>query len=161
MARFAEATDVSIERTRLELERLLAAYKARATAVFNSGEEAAVAFEMQDRRVLFRLRMPDPKSRELTHSKPAKHNPSRPLSPGAARARYDQACMRKWRALLMAIKAKLVAVDEGIETFEDAFMAHVVMPDGRTVGEHVRPRIESAYKEGKMQPLLPGPGGSP
>lgn len=155
--RYAEGTDVSVERTRMELERLLVAYKARATAVFSSETESAVCFEMHERRVMFRIRMPNPKSREFTHTTAARNNPAKPLSAGAAEGRYRQACQRKWRALLLAIKAKLVSVDEGIETFEDAFMAHVVMPDGQTVAEHVRPRIASAYKEGKMQPLLPGP----
>jgi hypothetical protein len=58
-------------------------------------------------------------------------------------------------ALLLAVKAKLVAVDDGIETFEEAFMAHVVMPDGRSVGDHIKPRIASAYREHQMVPLLP------
>lgn len=34
-------------------------------------------------------------------------------------------------------------------------MAHVVMPDGQTVADHVRPRIATAYREEKMVPLLP------
>lgn len=157
MGKFAEGTDVSVERTRMELERMLVSYKARATAVFNSETEAAICFEMHERRVMFRLKMPNPKSREFTHKKVNQSNSAAPVSQSVAESRYRQACQRKWRALLLAIKAKLVSVDEGIETFEDAFMAHVVMPDGQTIAEHVRPRIASAYKEGKMQPLLPGP----
>lgn len=159
MARFADGTGVPVERTRLELEKLLVAYKARATAIFNSEGEAAVCFEMHERRVMFRLRMPLPTAKEFTHKKVNQSGKMEPLSPRASESRYRQACQRKWRALLLAIKAKLVAVDEGIETFEDAFMAHVVMPDGQTVSEHVRPRIASAYKDGTMQPLLPPPKG--
>jgi hypothetical protein len=161
MARFAEGTDVPIERTRLELERLLTAYKARATAVFNSETDAAVCFEMHERRVMFRLKMPDPKAKEFTHKKINQSGALQKVSEQVAQTRYRQACQRKWRALLLAIKAKLVAVDDGIETFEEAFLAHVVMPDGQTVGEHIKPRIASSYKEGKMQPLLPPPGGRP
>lgn len=88
-----------------------------------------ICFEMNDRRVMFRTAMPDD----------------------------EQQTRAKWRALLLCIKAKLESVESGIESFENAFMAHVVMPDGRTVGEHIRPRIASAYAEGKMVPLLPGP----
>lgn len=36
-------------------------------------------------------------------------------------------------------------------------MAHIVMPDGKTVSEHARPMIASAYESGRMTPLLPGP----
>jgi hypothetical protein len=31
------------------------------------------------------------------------------------------------------------------------------MPDGRTVAEHTRPRIASAYESGEVQALLPPP----
>src|SRR6185437_13211207 len=64
---------------------------------------------------------------------------------------------QKWRALLLAIKSKLESVSSGIESCEEAFLAHVVMPDGITVGQHARPRIESAYKGAPMMALLPGP----
>jgi len=55
----------------------------------------------------------------------------------------------------LVIKAKLEAVESGISVFEDEFMANIVMPDGRTVSEHVRPRIATAYESGEMPPLLP------
>jgi hypothetical protein len=89
---------------------------------------------MSERRVLFKIRLPE-----------------------GATDRDERTRREKWRALLLSIKAKLVSVESGIETFEEAFMAHVVMPDGSTVSEHVKPRIETAYKEQKMLPLLPGP----
>lgn len=34
-------------------------------------------------------------------------------------------------------------------------MANIVLPNGRTVGEEVKPRIASAYQTGDMPPLLP------
>lgn len=132
---YAKGTKVPVEKTRMEIERLLTQHKARATAVFTSPEAAAVCFEMQERRVKFLLTLPKMGS-----------------------ASFDRQSREKWRALLLSIKAKLVSVESGIETFEDAFMAHVVMPDGSTVSEHVRPKIADAYKSQKMVPLLPAPG---
>jgi hypothetical protein len=111
---------------------LLAKHRATAIGMFSGSDGPAVAFEMHGRRVLFRLALPTG------------------TDPQTERAR--------WRALLLSIKAKLVSVESRIETFEDAFMAHVVMPDGTTVSEHVRPRIADAYKNQRMVPLLPGPG---
>ncbi len=131
---YAEKTKVPAEQSRTEIERLLAKYKTSAVAVFSSADQSAIAFEMHARRIIFRLSMPKGDD-----------------------ARAQQARRQKWRALLLAIKAKLTSVEDGIETFEDAFMAHIVMPDGLTVAEHVKPRIASAYSEGKMVPLLPGP----
>lgn len=55
------------------------------------------------------------------------------------------------------IKAKLEAVASSITTFEDEFLSHIVLPDGQTVGRHVKPRIAAAYESGQMTPLLPGP----
>lgn len=134
--RYASQTRVPVEKTRAEIEQMLHKHEATATAIFMSREtsSAAVAFEMRGRRILFKLRMPPDDDKN------------------AARDQREL-----WRSLLLSIKAKLVSVENDIETFEDAFMAHIVMPDGSTVAEHVKPRIESAYKEGKMLPLLPGP----
>jgi hypothetical protein len=57
----------------------------------------------------------------------------------------------------LVIKAKLEAVASGITTFEDEFLAHIVMPDGQTVATHIKPRIAQAYETGSMQALLPAP----
>jgi len=69
----------------------------------------------------------------------------------------EKAKRQKWRALLLCIKAKLEGVESKIETFEEAFLAHVVLPDGLTMLQHAKPAIEQAYKSGDMPPLLPGP----
>jgi hypothetical protein len=61
---------------------------------------------------------------------------------------------------LLCIKAKLEAVEAKIETFEEAFLAHVVLPDGKTVGEHALPAVAAIYKGGQLSPLLPAPGAS-
>ncbi|WP_210205670.1 hypothetical protein [Pseudaminobacter salicylatoxidans] len=77
----------------------------------------------------------------------------------SAMAAWEQACRSRWRALYLCIKAKLESIDSGIETFEDAFLAHIQMPDGHSVSEHVLPRIAAAYAGEPLQPLLPAPKG--
>ena len=131
MAKFAARTKVTQGQSRSEIEKLLAQRKATAIGVFTSLDQAAIVFEMQARRVMFRI----------------------PLPPNIS----DQDRRQRWRALLLSVKAKLAAVDAGIETFEQAFLAHIVMPDGLTVSEHTHERIASAYQGGTMQPLLPPP----
>ncbi|WP_370194421.1 MULTISPECIES: hypothetical protein [Aurantimonas] len=151
---YAEKTSVSIEKSEAEIKALLRRYGADR---FMSGEDragAVVSFEMQDRRVTFRLPLPDRADRKFQmDGRGARRSKEKVLSA------WDQACRSRWRALLLCIKAKLESVDSGIETFEDAFLAQIVMPDGSTVADHVRPRIEEAYRTGTMQPLLPPPGG--
>lgn len=68
--------------------------------------------------------------------------------------RYDRACKQRWRALLLCIKAKLEAVDSGIATFEQEFMANIVMPDGKTFGDYALPKIHQATLDNKMPKLL-------
>ena len=69
--------------------------------------------------------------------------------------KWEQACRQRWRALALVIKAKLEAVESGITTFEDEFLAHIVMPDGQTVATHIKPRIAEAYEGGRMLALMP------
>lgn len=74
---------------------------------------------------------------------------------------WEKACRQKWRALALCIKAKLEAVEAEISEFEEEFMAHVILPDGSTVSEFMRPQIRQAYATRQMPPgisgLLPPP----
>jgi hypothetical protein len=40
---------------------------------------------------------------------------------------------------------------------EQEFLAHILLPDGSTVGEQVAPGIAFAYESRSMLQLLPGP----
>lgn len=142
--RYAGNTRVTVDRSRAEIESTLQKHGATSTAVFTSPERAAVCFEMRGRRVLFKLALPTKIEAKR-----------RPKNPASAIAQLHK---QRWRSLLLSIKAKLVSVAEGIETFEDSFLAHIVMPDGQSVADHVRPSIASAYQHGRMVPLLPAPG---
>ena len=62
--------------------------------------------------------------------------------------------MQRWRALLLVVKAKLEAVEAEIATFEEEFLPHIVLPNGRTVGEMALPEIERAYQGGRTPALL-------
>jgi hypothetical protein len=52
--------------------------------------------------------------------------------------------------LLLVIKAKLESVENHIATFEEEFLANIVMPNDRVVGDLVAPLIERAYESGAM-----------
>jgi hypothetical protein len=154
--KFAADTSVSVERTRAEIERLIIKYGATSTAFFNGPTEAMIAFEASERRILFRLPLPGREEPRFTTYQRGTTTYQRTAE--AAFAQWEQACRQRWRALALVIKAKLEAVESGITTFEDEFMAHIVMPDGQTVATHVKPRIAQAYATETMTPLLPPPG---
>jgi hypothetical protein len=152
MARYAAGTDVPVRRSRSEIEDTLERYGAKRSLFATETDAAIVMFEMEDRLVRFVLPLPNRDDRAFwrTH-----HKPPRQATPEAAEKAWEQACRQRWRALALAIKAKLESVESGIATFEDEFMANIVLPDDRTVGEHMRPQIEAAYEGGEMPKLLP------
>ena len=155
MSRYAEGTTVSPERSQAEIAELLRKYGATSFVSGFEDQRAMVAFRAHNRTVRFILDLPAPGDDEFQWTPTRKER-----KPDAAAAAYEAEIRRRWRALALAIKAKLEAVDTGVTTFEDEFMAHIVLPDGRTVGETVRERIEAAYELGQAIDLLPGlPGG--
>jgi hypothetical protein len=132
---YAVDTKVPVQQTRAEIEQTLQRFGATSFAFAMQEGGAVVMFECKGRRIKFSL----PLSMDETVAKTAKSH------------------REKWRALFLSIKAKLVSVATGIETFEEAFLAHVVLADGSTVGQMTRPAIEHQYKTGEMTPLLGGP----
>jgi len=155
--RFAAETGVPVERSRAEIERLLVRYGARSTAFMNSPDRALVMFEACNRKVLFELPLPRRDDTRFTQTA------SRGLrrTPDQALAAWEQGCRQAWRALRLVLHAKLEAIAAGITDFETEFLPHVVLPDGRTVAQHVKPRVAAIYTSGEMKPLLPAPGAAP
>ena len=152
MTRYAADTSVSTEASRGEIERTLRRYNASSFAYGWDATSATVMFEANGRRVRFALPMPDRQSNEFIRT------PTRGTLRSAtqAEAAWEQACRQRWRALALVIKAKLEAVEAGITTFEDEFLAHIMLPNGGTVGDWARPQLAIAYESGKMPALLPG-----
>lgn len=148
--RYAQTTTVSSDKSRAEIEATLRRYGATSFMYGSAPDRAVIAFEAFDRRVKFELPMPDPNSRQFTHT-PGRNNVRSATE--AAKA-YDQAVRQKWRALALCVKAKLEAVESGITTFEAEFLAHIVLPNGRTVHDEVSPALSIAYTSGKVVPLL-------
>jgi hypothetical protein len=153
VTRYAADTSVSVEKSRMEIERTLARYGADAFAYFAEAERAMIGFRMGSRQIKFVLILPKKDLHEFTHHSRGERTPE------GALAAWEQACRQRWRALALVIKAKLEAVAAGITTIEDEFLAHTVLPDGSTVGEWARPQLEEAYRIGAMPTalLLAGP----
>lgn len=151
MPRYAERTTVASEASRAEIERTLKRYGADQFMYGWGDGQAIVAFRAHGRHVRFALPLPDPAAREFTHT------PGRGQlrSESAQEEAYEQAVRQRWRALALVIKAKLEAVDAGITEFEDEFLAHILLPDGQSVGSWMRPQVEKAYRTGLMPPLMP------
>lgn len=125
---YAERTKVSISRTIEEIQFVIAKYGCDQFLHAAMHDRLIVGFSKEGRQVRFQV----------------------PQDPGD-----KQVSMQRGRALLLVLKAKLEAVESGVAIFEDEFLANIVMPDGRLVSQHVKPKLELAYSRGECPPLLP------
>lgn len=144
MGRFAEGTEVPVDRSRAEVERLLAKYGADQ---FSSGwveGKSVVMFRARNRYI--RIEMP-------TAIKGVTKNKKGYLLSEEHTAQENR---RRWRAMVLYVKAKLESVESEIVSFEEAFMAHIVLPNRQTVSQFMTPQIEAAYSGGEMPKALPG-----
>lgn len=151
MSRYAENTSVSVARTKADIEDTIQKYGAQQFVTGFQGSRAAVGFTVFNRQIRFIIELPDKQERKILFT------PERGTrrTDEAAAKEWEQVCRQKWRALYLVIKAKLEAVDSGISSFEDEFMANIVLPDGSLVGEFMKPQIAAAYETGSMPALLP------
>jgi len=109
-----------------------------------------VGFRAHGKFLKFVLPVPDKKAERIAHSPKGRRRSVRVIEQA-----WDQECRRRWRALALAIKAKLEMVQSGISTFEVEFLPYIVLPGGKTVGNWLAPQIEDIYKSGKMPKALP------
>lgn len=148
MGTYAKDTAVNVQNSQMEIERTLTRYGA--TGFMRGWDEsrAVLAFMVHGKQIRFVLPMPNKEDFARTDVKRIKR------SEKAQHEAWEQACRQKWRALALVVKAKLEAIDSQISTFEDEFLAWIVLPSGETVGHAIKPKIEEAYLTGKVSPLL-------
>jgi hypothetical protein len=157
VSRYAAKTQVPVERSRAEIERTLARYGAEQFVYGWDRAGAVIGFVVtteagQRRQVRFQLPLPDRNDPEFTTYKRGYSDHLR--EPSAAEKLWEQACRQRWRALNLVVKAKLEAVEAGIATFEDEFLAYTMLPGGETVGQWLAPRLDEVYLGGKLPRLL-------
>jgi hypothetical protein len=149
---YAQATKVNSEASRAEIERTLVRFGATAFSYGWDQEVAVIGFRLKGRVIRFKLPMPSRADKAITHT-PEK---GWLREPKAQEAAYEQAVRQRWRALALCIKAKLEAVEAGIVSVEEEFLAQTMLSDGSTVGEWVGPQVDEVYRTGGMPALLPG-----
>lgn len=148
---YARTTKVAEDRSRNEIEKLVTKAGGINYGYATTQTFAIFQFEIEKRTVRFRVPLPDRK--EFPYIRRGRKVPGY-----IDEAAFEQERRRRFRALLLVIKAKLESRESKIETFEDAFLAQIVMPGGHTVSELLGDKIDAAYKSGKVGPLLLGPG---
>lgn len=157
MSIYAQDTSVSVEKSRAEIEAILARYGATRFAYMTGDTQAVIGFQAGGKFVKFTLPLPNANADQFRIQKFYRMGrliSSKPRDPDSLRKAWEQACRSKWRSLALCIKAKLEAVAAGITTFEAEFLAHFVVPGGGTLGERIIPQLDEMSKSGRMPQMM-------
>lgn len=120
---YAQDTKVPVNKSHNDVHKELTAIGAERIGIMFGGDQGSiVVFQAGD--VMYKITQPD-------------------LSDAIKNT--DQAERAAWRAVFLLVKAKAVAIKQGISTVEQEFMANTVMPDGSTLIEHHRDIVEHNY----------------
>lgn len=142
-----ESTTVSVSSSQEQIRKVLRAHGV-SRVTFGEGQVpsgegdgyAAVEFVDDDMlvRVYAPIRRPD-EDDVRARARAARQNQDK-----AVAASLENEERRIWRVLHWTIKARMEAVEEGLETFAQAFLPHIVDPaTDRTLWERLQPVIDS------------------
>lgn len=143
--KFAKNTHVSIERSQEQIKSVLRKYEADGIGTWEERGKAAMQFIIGGLKVHIEVSLPLSTDTEFHQT-----DTGRERGGVAAHKAYEQAVRQRWRALLLAIQAKLEAVETGISTLEKEFLSYIVLGDGQTVGDHLLPGLAAAAEKGIM-----------
>ena len=151
MAKFAANTNVSVKSSMAEIEDLMERFGAKTFIRHIDPDTGRTAFGFEIRGHPFRVEVPKP-DRKRIREESRRYIPENRMD-----KKVEQERMRLWRVVVHQIKAMLVAVDEGMLTFEQAMMNYHVLPGGKTVQETFGERVEELYRGDLLPLLLPAP----
>lgn len=133
-------TSVPVEKSQTEIRKLLLGFDVRALAFGEERDDdgrrwAAVTFEARTLGV--RMRVP----LKQVDEGDVRARAVRSRTKGVVDVRREMGAQeerRIWRVLAWNLKARLVAVEEGLESFEEAFLPHLIDPrTNRTIYEQL------------------------
>lgn len=147
MGKYASNTTVSPEKSQAEIQNTLRKYGADRFGTMEEKNKAHVMFSYSGLSIQISITLPERSEFETTET-------GRDRTKSSIETNCNQAVRQRWRALLLAIKAKLEAIECGISTIEEEFMAFIIMPDGMPLSSHILPKLQTMVKTGKMPKLL-------
>lgn len=116
MFKYAEGTEVSEAKSRMDIEDLLEKFGVTDFITRKQQSRVDIAFSFEGLNFQIGIDLPD----------------------------LMKERRRLWRVLQLQVKSNLIAVAEGLVTMEQAFMANIVTDDGRTLGDRMAPSLEAA-----------------
>lgn len=142
---FAAGTSVSPEKTMMEIRALLGKHGAQRIQTIEDVRLVSIAFALKNRVVRFEIELPAEDSPQFRPNSRQRAN---------RRALWEAEVRRRWRVCLLIIKSKLEAVSTNAKLFDVELLPYFVMPDGKTVAQHINSEKLDALYEGRTQLLL-------
>lgn len=148
---YAKNTQVSIDASQQEVNRLLRRAGADKCMIGWDGDCAFVAFVLH--RIPIRMKVEMPKRDAFVQTETGRRRKQ-----NAAITAWEQACRQRMREFCLLLKAKLVAVSIDLRTIEHEFYSDICLParGGATIFECQKDQLEQIITTGKMPALLPG-----
>ena len=146
---YAERTSVNVVASISELDKMVTKHGATGFAYGRDSGRNRVMFRMADRMVRFEV--PSPDWHDFISTPAGRRRTQR-----AAQDLANAEERRRWRSLVLVVKALLVGINDGVISLSDAFLPYTVLPSGETVGEWAGPQLDTAYATAQMPALMPG-----
>ena len=144
---YAENTTVSVEQSQFEIKRILRKYGADKFGAMEDRTQAHIMFGYDN--LMIQISVPLPQREEFIETASG-----RPRKDSQVDQEFEKAIKRKWRSLVLLVKAKLVGVNDGLTTIEKEFLGDIVMKDGKTLATKLVPQVRKMAETGEMPKLL-------
>jgi hypothetical protein len=153
MAGYASTTKTEVSNSEAEIKKTFNRFGVEDIIIGTIDGYLSVMFKRYGRPYSIRIALPgkDDDAILYTPNRMSKRNNS------IAHKAWEQACRSKWRELLLLIKAKLVAIENGIASFDDEFLSYAMLPTRETVGDWANRQMEVMQQTGQLPDLIPQP----
>ena len=134
-----------------EIKNTLMRYGADGFGYMETPQGAGIVFKLRNREYSIQIGLPSIDQFQTTST-------GRRRTENIIQQEFEKAVRQKWRALALVVKAKLEAVESGISTVEQEFLAFTVLPDGQQFGDWAQKRLDEDFSDigNSIQLLLPG-----
>jgi len=151
---YAKDTQVPVSKSQYDIQYLLKKAGAQQVGTFEDmvNHMAVVCFQHEGLAITIPVPLPNPSDKAFTHT------PSRGTrrTKESAEKEYSTEINRRWRVMLLLIKAKLEAIELGFSTVRREFLSDIRLPSGGTVEQWLGSDIEAKYLESGAPALGPG-----
>ena len=138
---YVRGASLSCSSLQTDIQQMLDGAGAHDCRITSEHGNGAVTFSFGDHQ--FRLVLPHPEPTDPPRMR--RQGPVQRNINGQEHPADLEAARHSWRQLSLLIKAKLEAVAAGIVTFDEEFLAYMLMPEGGTVFQATAPTIASSY----------------